>query len=89
MKKVKAMNVTTYTQFRQNLKSELDTIIRMHQPLQVHRSNGEDVIVISKEDFNSMEETFHLLKSPANAKRLMEAIEEYNSGTRTERKLME
>ncbi|TAF75097.1 MAG: hypothetical protein EAZ53_07145 [Bacteroidetes bacterium] len=65
MKKVKAMNVTTYTQFRQNLKSELDTIIRMHEPLQVHRSNGEDVIVISKEDFNSMEETFHgsILKS--------------------------
>lgn len=89
MKKVKDMNVTNYTQFRQNLKSELDTVIRMNQPLQVHRSNGEDVIVISKEDFNSMEETFHLLKSPANAKRLMDAIEEYNSGTRTERKLME
>lgn len=83
------MNVTTYTQFRQNLKSELDNIILKHEPLQVHRSNGEDVIVISKADYSSMEETFHLLKSPANAQRLMEAIEEYNSGVRTERKLME
>lgn len=83
------MNVTTYTHFRQNLKSQLDSVTGQHQPLHVHRSNGEDVVVISKSDYQSMEETFYLLKSPANANRLLHAMEEYKSGQYTEKKLLE
>ncbi|RYE07072.1 MAG: type II toxin-antitoxin system prevent-host-death family antitoxin, partial [Sphingobacteriaceae bacterium] len=39
--------------------------------------NGEDVVVISKADYDSMQETFYLLKSPANAKRLLESLAQY------------
>ncbi|MFT6221670.1 MAG: antitoxin YefM [Candidatus Endobugula sp.] len=40
----------------------------------VTRRNGDDVVVISKKDYSSMLETFHLMRSPTNAKRLNEAV---------------
>ena len=71
------MEITTYTKFRQNLKSFLDKVFTNHSPLFVTRSNGEDVVVLSKSDYESMQETFHLLKSPTNAARLLKGIAEY------------
>ena len=55
---LKAMDVTTYTDFRQDLKSYLDKIDKSHTPLFIKRSNGGDMVVISKADYESMEETF-------------------------------
>lgn len=83
------MDITTYTSFRQNLKSFLDKVFKNHSPLFVTRTNGEDVVVLSKADYESMQETFHLLKSPNNAARLLKAIEEYEKGLGKERKLIE
>jgi antitoxin YefM len=45
--------------------------------------------MLSLEDFNSMEETAYLLRSPKNAKRLLEAIIELERGGGTERELSE
>lgn len=83
------MDVTTYTSFRQNLKSFLDKVFKNHSPLFVTRTNGEDVVVLSKADYESMQETFYLLKSPANAVRLLKGIEEYEHGSGKERELLE
>lgn len=83
------MEITTYTNFRQNLKSFLDKVFADHSPLFVTRSNGEDVVVLSKSDYESMQETFHLLKSPNNAVRLLKGIAEYEKGLGQERKLIE
>ncbi|SDE80887.1 antitoxin YefM [Mucilaginibacter pineti] len=83
------MEVTTYTAFRQQLKSFLDKVRNDHKPLVVTSVNAEDVVVISKADYESMEETFYLLKSPNNAARLLKGIEEYNNGLGQERKLIE
>jgi antitoxin YefM len=83
------MNITTYTNFRQNLKLYLDRVFADRAPLFVTRTNGEDVVVLSKSDYDSMQETFHLLKSPANAARLLKGIEEYQKGLGRERKLLE
>lgn len=83
------MDITTYTSFRQNLKSFLDKVFKNHSPLFVTRTNGEDVVVLSKTDYESMQETFHLLKSPNNATRLLKGIEEYEKGLGQERKLIE
>ena len=74
------MQTTTYTAFRQKLKSYLDRVRTDHSPLYVTSTNGEDVVVISKSDYESMEETFYLLKSPNNASRLLKGIEEYEKG---------
>lgn len=83
------MDITTYTNFRQNLKSFLDRVFINHSPLFVTRSNGEDVVVLSKSDYESMQETLHLLKSPKNAARLLKGLEEYEKGFGEERDIIE
>jgi antitoxin YefM len=83
------MEITTYTTFRQQLKSFLDKVRNDHKPLIVTSANAEDIVVISKADYESMEETFYLLKSPKNAERLLQGIEEYEKGLGQERKLIE
>jgi antitoxin YefM len=83
------MQITTYSSFRKQLKSYLDKVKDNHSPLFVTRANGDDVVVLSKADYESMEETFYLLKSPANAARLLQSIEDYKKGLGQERSLIE
>ena len=83
------MDITTYTSFRQNLKSFLDKVLINHSPLFVTRSSGEDVVVLSKSDYESMQETFYLIKSPNNATRLLKGLKEYEQGFGQEKKLIE
>ena len=64
----------TYSELRQSLKSYLDGVCNDHLPLLVKRGRGEDVVIMSKDDYSALEETAYLLRSPENAKRLMEAI---------------
>jgi len=45
--------------------------------------------VLSKADYESMEETFYLLKSPSNAERLLNSMEDYANGLGPERNLLE
>ncbi|MFD0751061.1 type II toxin-antitoxin system Phd/YefM family antitoxin [Mucilaginibacter calamicampi] len=81
--------ITTYSDFRQQLKSWLDKVRNDHAPLFVTNAKGEDVVVLSKSDYESMEETFYLLKNPNNAARLLKGISDYNQGLAHERKLIE
>ena len=67
-------NTTTYTFLRENLKTILDKIIDRREPYRISRRNGGDVVIISAEDYESLEETAYLLKSPKNATRLFEAL---------------
>jgi antitoxin YefM len=83
------MDITSYTQFRQNLKMFLDQVTIKGSPLFVTRSNAEEVVVISKSEYESLNETFYLLKSPNNAKRLHRALNEYKDGKGVERDLLE
>ena len=74
------MEVTTYSNFRQNLKHFLDGVLSSHAPLYVKRTNSEDVVVISKSDYESMEETLYLLSSEKNREKLMTGVREAESG---------
>ena len=74
------MEITTYSNFRQNLKSYLDKVFLNHDPLFVKRSKSEDVVILSKTDYNSMQETLYLLSNPKNAERLSNGIENFNKG---------
>jgi len=74
------MEITTYTSFRRNLKSYMDLIFSSRVPLFVTRSKGEDVVVLSKTDYEGMQETIHLLSSPKNAERIAIALKEYEQG---------
>ncbi|MDA0747282.1 MAG: type II toxin-antitoxin system prevent-host-death family antitoxin [bacterium] len=65
----------SYSQLRQTLKDCLDKVCSEHHPLLVKRKNGEDVVILSKEDYTSLEETIYLLRSPKNVRRLQESLE--------------
>ncbi len=69
------MNSTvSYSEIRQNLKTSFDKVCYDHEPLLVTRKNGENVVVISEDDFRSLQETAYLCQSPRNLERLLQAL---------------
>jgi antitoxin YefM len=89
LEKNTTMLATSYSNFRQDLKMFFDKVNSQHTPLLVTRAKGEDVVVLSKADYDSMEETFYLIKNPANARRLQDGIDSLNEGRGIEVKLIE
>jgi len=83
------MEVVTYTSFRQNLKTLVDRMIDRCEPLYIKRSRGEDLIVMSKSDYDSMQETFYLMSSPKNAERLLAAKNSSDGVTMTLKEIEE
>lgn len=83
------MEVTSYSKFRENMKSYLDNVVNDSRPLYVTRTNGEDVVVLSKSDYEGMQETYYLMSSPKNAERLLSAIKELDEGGGVLRELIE
>ena len=83
------MEITTYSSFRQNLKQFLDFVLKNKSPLFVTRVNKEDVVVLSKSDYDSMQETLYLLGSSKNTQRLAKGIKEYEEGKAINRELIE
>jgi antitoxin YefM len=69
-----------YTELRQNLKKHLDSVCESRAPLVVTRQNGEPVVVLSLAEYESLEETLHLIRDPINAERLLRSIEEAEAG---------
>lgn len=70
------MDILSYTSVRANLAKAMDHVCRDHTPVLVTRSKAKPVVMISLEDYEAMEETTYLLRSPANADRLAAAIDE-------------
>lgn len=83
------MTAVTYTQARNNLAKTMDKVCDDHTPIIIARKNQRSVVMISLEDYESLEETAYLLRSPRNARRLLESIAELDSGGGTERELLE
>ena len=81
--------ITTYSDFRQKLKSYLDEVFKSHSPLYVTRTKGENIVVLSESDYESLMETFYLLRSPKNAERLQRAVEQYQQGKGQAKDLIE
>jgi antitoxin YefM len=70
------MGYVSYTELRQNLKKHLDSVCDSRAPLVVTRQNGEPVVMMSLAEYESLEETLHLLRDPTNAERLLQSIAE-------------
>ncbi len=81
------MEIASYSEFRQHMKSFLDAVIKTHKPLFITRKHGEELVVMSKEDYTSLEETLYLLSSPKNAQRLKDSIAQFETGNTVEQKL--
>ena len=81
------MDVITYTEARGGLKSVMDRVILDREPVVVTRKKNEAVVIISLEEYNSIVETFHLLRSPKNVRRLRRAVEQLDAGGGKEREI--
>jgi len=79
----------SYSQLRNNLATYMDEVCDNRTPLFVTRQNARSVVLMSEEDYEGLMETVHLLKSPANAARLLRSIKEADQGKLTERELVE
>jgi antitoxin YefM len=81
------MNTISFSLARNNLKSVLDEVVNDYTATIITRRDSEDAVVMSLESYNSIMETMHLLKSPANAKHLKESINQLETGRVIERAL--
>lgn len=77
------------TELRANLSAVMDQVNDDHEPVIVTRAKGRPVVLVSLEDWASMDETAYLMASPANAKRLLEAIRELEAGKGIQRDLID
>ena len=83
------MKVITFTEARNKLKTVLDRVIDDADYTIITRRDADDAVVMSLEYFNSLLETVHLLKSPANAAHLERSITQYRQGKVTEKDLLD
>jgi antitoxin YefM len=83
------MDAITYSSARANLANTMDRVCNDHEALIITRNGQQSVVMLSLDDFKALEETAYLLRSPANARRLLGAIDQLNDGAGTERKLSE
>lgn len=74
------MKVITYTAAREGLASEMDRVCRDRAPVVITRNRDQAVVMMSLDDYEELEETAHLLRSPANARRLLAAIQSLEAG---------
>ncbi|WP_370278706.1 type II toxin-antitoxin system Phd/YefM family antitoxin [Pontibacterium sp.] len=83
------MRVVSFSDARSRLKSVLDEVVDDADCTVITRRDAEDAVVMSLDHYNSLMETVHLLKSPANAAHLNRSIEQYKNAQVTERELID
>ena len=69
------MRKITYSTAHKNLASTMERVCLEHNPVVITKNRKEAVVMLSLEDFQSLQETYYLMSNPANAKRLLESIE--------------
>ncbi len=82
------MDAVSYSEARANLNSMIDKVVADRAPLAITRQRGEGAVLVSASEWASIEETLYLLRSPANAKRLLESIAELEAGGGEEHELI-
>lgn len=74
------MDVINYTEARASLKDVMDRVIHDRVEVVVTRKRREAVVVMSLDEYNAIQETLHLQRSPANARRLQAAVAQLEAG---------
>ncbi|HEK2843873.1 TPA: YoeB-YefM toxin-antitoxin system antitoxin YefM [Proteus mirabilis] len=81
------MKTVNYSEARQNLTSVMNDAIDDRIPVLITRQNGIPCVLLSLDEYQSLEETAHLLRSPANARHLLDSIDELNNGNTVIKKI--
>jgi antitoxin YefM len=83
------MQTINYTSLRAHLAETMDQVNEDRAPVMITRQKGEPVIMMSLAEYNALEETAYLLRSPANAERLIKSIAHLRQGTVSGHSLLE
>lgn len=83
------MRTTSYTDARSNLAEKMDEVCDDHIPLIITRQKARSVVMLSLEDYEGLQETAYLYRSPKNAERLMTSVKEMELGNVIEKDLIE
>lgn len=82
------MDAMTYSTARANLAGVMNRVCEDHEPLIITRNGDQSVVMLSLDDYKALEETAYLLRTPANARRLLTSIAQLNAGQAVERELI-
>ncbi len=82
------MNAIAYSEACGHFAEVLEKVCDDHAPIVITRDHQRPVVLMSLEDYEALEETAYLLRSPENARRLIESVTELESGGGTERELI-
>ena len=83
------MEAITYTAARQNFAKTMEKVCTDHAPIIVTRKSSNSVVIMSLEDYEALEETAYLLRSPKNTRRLIESIVQLENNKGIEKELLE
>ena len=83
------MDAISYTEARSQLAKTIDRVCENHEPIIVTKRRDRAVVIMSLADYEALRETALLLRSPRNARRLLESIQELEEGRGQERELLE
>ncbi|HCM5830655.1 YoeB-YefM toxin-antitoxin system antitoxin YefM [Klebsiella pneumoniae] len=83
------MRTVSYTEARQNLSATMLQVVEDCSPTLITRQNGDACVLMSLEEYNALEETAYLFRSPANARCLMSSIDSLKRGQGVERDIAE
>ncbi|MEV7864717.1 type II toxin-antitoxin system prevent-host-death family antitoxin [Streptomyces sp. NPDC088124] len=81
------MKTMTYSESRARYAEVLNSVNDDREEVVITRAGHDPVVIVSLEDYESLKETAYLLRSPANARRLLASIDELESGGGTVREL--
>jgi len=83
------MHAIAYSSARASLSGMMDEVVSDHKAVIITRRNKPSVVMLSLDDYQALEETAYLLRSPKNAVRLMQSIEQLERGDGQVRELIE
>lgn len=83
------MNAIAYSEVFSHFAEVLEKVCDDHAPIVITRDRQRPVVLMSLEDYEALEETAYLLRSPQNARRLIESIAQLEAGGGVERELIE
>jgi len=89
MYRIMIVESISYTSARSNLAKTMEKVCDDHAPVAITRKGEGAVVMMSMADYQALEETAYLLRSPKNARRLIESITELEAGRGKTRELTE
>ncbi|SKB03666.1 type II toxin-antitoxin system Phd/YefM family antitoxin [Aeromicrobium choanae] len=83
------MKTMSYSESRRRYAEVLDSVVDDREEVVITRAGHEPAVIVSLDDYESLKETAYLLRSPANARRLLSSIEELEAGRGAKQELLD